>query len=303
MTRKRFTREKAVKWTGTFFYKLLLYIVVFGLAFMILYPYLVKIITSIMSIDDFVDPTVSFIPRRPTLSTWQRSIREFNVPLAYMNSLMLSGSAALLQTVVCSLAGYGFARFKFPGNRLLFILTIFTMLVPFSTVMLPYFMNFRYFNLIFTQVNLIDSMWPILILSLFGLGIKNGLYIYFMRQFFRGLPAELEEAAFIDGSGYFRTFFRVMVPNALPSMFSVFLFSFCWSWTDTTYTSVLFNTRHDVVRAALNVLAHMPWMVDAAIISNMRNISTMLVIFPIILLYIFAQRSFIQGIERSGITS
>jgi len=286
-----------------FVYLSFIYIIAFGLAYMILYPYVVKITTSFMTIMDLTDATVMFIPRSITTFSWDMALQYFNLANSYLYSAYTALVIAIIQMVICAFIGYGFARYTFPGKNILFALVIFTMLVPFTTLIIPYFLRFRFFNLPFMQLNLINTIWPSVILASTGLGLKNGLYIYMFRQFFRAMPKELEEAAYIDGAGHFKTFFRIMLPNARASLLTVFLLSFSWQWTDVTFSRVFFSTRPIMANSVFNVLTVQNVLRDSVFISQMRNISTLLVILPIAILFFLLQRYFIQGIERSGITS
>ena len=141
------------------------------------------------------------------------------------------------------MVGYGLARFRFPGSGLIFAMAIFTLIVPPQLVVVPMYLNFRFFNLAGllgeNTFNLIGTYWPFILMSLTATGFRNGLYIFIMRQFFRGLPRELEEAAYIDGAGMFRTFFRVMLPGSVPGLIVAFLFSFVWQWNDYLYVTTL----------------------------------------------------------------
>ena len=144
-------------------------------------------------------------------------------------------------------------------------------------------------------------------MSLCGLGFKNGLYIFMMRQFFRGVPDELEESAYIDGSGVFRTFIQIILPLSVPMMITVFLFAFSWQWTDDFYTT-LFITNKKLIKL-------MPDMVDIPKVletnyagqnmyySAIRNTCGLVIIFPLVIMYLFCQRYLVQGIERSGLTA
>ena len=301
--KKPWTQDRVERTFNRTLYLMLLYIIVGGLSFVILYPYFVKIVTSFMMPVDLLDPTVQFIPRNPTTLIWQWTMSGMDLMVSYSTSFYIAGVTAVIQVLVSALVGYGFARFKFPGRNIIFILTIFTMLVPFTTVMLPYFLMFRFFNLHFVNINLINTIWPNVILSLTGLGLKNGLYIFLFRQYFRGVPRELEEAAHIDGAGHLKTFFLVMLPNAKVCMLTVFLFSFCWQWTDITYATIFFPTHPTVVNASLNVWRGVLHHHEVSLSSLMRNTGTLLVIIPLAVIYLSLQRFFIQGIERSGITS
>jgi len=251
-----------------FFTKLLVYLFKFifllGISYVILFPFYSKIASSFMSPEDFVDVTVRLIPRRPTLDTYSAIIRDNQYFTAMFNTLILAGACAVIQTFVCCVIGYGFAKFKFKFNSLLFLLVIFTMVVPHSTLQLSMFMKFRYFDIGFgsygiinflgggivdsislidkTSLNLTNTYWPLLILSATGLAFKNGLYIFMLRQFFKGVPDELEESAYLDGSGVFRTFIQIILPLSVPMLITVFMFSFSWQWTDNFYCDVFFSS-------------------------------------------------------------
>jgi len=299
--RKRRSKDYFNKKIKRVLYLSLIYIILFGLAFMILYPYFTKLVTSFMSVEDLVDPLVMFVPRNPSLFVWRLTSQYMNLTTAYFNSFMLSLSTATIQMIVCGFIGYGFARFKFPGRSILFFFVIFTMMVPFTTVMLPYFLRFRFFNLIGLQLNLINTFWPFIILSATGMGLRNGLFVFVYRQYFRNMPKELQEAAYIDGAGPYKTFFLVMLPNAKASMLTVFLFAFCWQWTDINFTSVLSNGMDIVANIAprFQLTGHQ----HPIFISQTRNVGILITIAPIALVYFIMQRFFIEGIERSGITS
>ncbi len=156
------------------------------------------------------------------------------------------------------------------------------------------------------SMNLTNTFAPMIILSLTGLGFKNGLYIFMLRQFFRGIPDSLEESAYIDGSGDFRTFIQIILPMSVPMMITVFLFSFCWQWTDTFYTN-LFFTKTDFVLLSQIVKIPKSLVLDYAGASlyqtAVRNTCGIMIILPLVIMYVFLQRYLVEGIERSGLTA
>jgi len=294
-----------------------------GVCYVILFPFYSKISSSFMSPEDFVDVTVRLVPKYPTLDTYTAIITENGYLKALLNTFILAGSCAVLQTFVCSLVGYGFAKFKFKFNKILFMLVVFTMIVPHSTLQLSMFMEFRYFDILgimnllgggvvdwirlfdTTSFNLINTYWPLWILSATALAFKNGLYIFMLRQFFSGIPDELEESAAVDGAGVLRTFLTIVLPNAVPMMITVFMFAFSWQWTDNFYTDLFYTTSGptlmpDIVTVPLS-------LVTSSAASNMvttavYNTCGILILAPLLIMYIFLQKYIIQGIERSGIT-
>lgn len=299
--------------------KIFMYVFLIGISYIILYPFITKISASFMSNSDFTDVTVKLIPKNPTLDTYRYIIIENDYFEALINTAMLSISTALIQTLVTAFIGYGLAKFKFKGKSLVFAFVILSLVVPHKTLQLSMFTKFRYFdiygireffsNILFgeyTPLKLIDTVWPLLILSIFGLAFKNGLYIFIFRQFYKGVPDELEEAAYVDGSGIFKTYFRIILPLTIPMMTTIFMFAFSWQWTDKYYNNLFFisgDAPHFLpaivkVPDSLSSLASSSAPLQE---SAVLNTAGLLVILPLFIIFLFAQKSLVQGIERSGI--
>ena len=294
-----------------------------GLAFVVLSPFFYRIAESFMSPEDFVDVTVRLIPKHFTLQTYKAVIIENGYFQAFKNTLFLSLTCAILQTLSCCLVGYGLAKFKFRGNKLVFFLVILTMVIPHFSMQFSFSLNFTYFGEGFfgflhaihlvpdklaNGVNLMNTYWPMMLLSITSLALKNGLYIFLFRQFFRGVPDELEESAYIDGSGIFRTFVQIILPLSVPMMITVFLFSFCWQWTDALYTEKMFMPSADVsllmkLREKIPMSLDIDFAAQDAYKTAIRGTNGILIILPLIILYAFCQKFLVQGIERSGLTA
>ena len=244
-----------------------------------------------MSVNDLTDSTVMFIPREGSTYFIKRAVYSMNFFPALLQTAVLSLLVAVAQLFISCVVGYGFARFKFKGKNVLFFLVILTLIVPAETIIIPLYNRF-------TTMGMIDTIWPVVILSICGLGLKNGLYIYLMQQFFRGLPKELEQSAYIDGAGPLRAFWSIMLPNASNMMITVFLFSFTWQWTDTTYNAMLCPNLNILANVVTSVASGVEDKIQAAAI---EDTATLLVILPLLIVFLFAQRYFIQSIERSGL--
>ncbi len=301
-------------------YKIFRFVLLIGISYIIIYPFLTKISASFFSQADFVDSTVKLIPRHPTLDTYKAIIIDNDYFPRLLNTALLSVSTAVIQTLITAIIGYGFAKFKFKGRGLMFALVVLTMVVPNRTLMLSMFMKFKYFDIYgiyaglnhifhFTakatpSIDMINSFWPLLLLSLTGLGFKNGLYIFIFRQFYKGVPDELEEAAYVDGSGIFKTYFRIILPLTIPMMVTIFMFAFSWQWTDTYYSSLFFTSTGPKL---LNGLIEVPATMNTAFAaeelykSAIMNTAGLLVILPLFIIFLFAQNALVEGIERSGI--
>ena len=235
------------------------FILMLGISFVIIYPFIARIAGSFMTYEDVIDSTVAIIPKNPTIEIYKAIIAENHYFEALLNTVLLSLIVAIIQTLISCCIGYGVAKFKFKGNKIVMALVIFTMIVPHNALSLSMKMHFAQFDLfnVITWGNkglfqlilghtlsLTNTFVPYIIMSIGGLAFKNGLYIYLMRQFFKGVPDELEESAYVDGSGVFRTFFQIIIPLSVPMMITIFLFSFSWQWTDEFYVGVFRSTRY-----------------------------------------------------------
>lgn len=285
----------------------------FALAFMILYPVIFKLSESLKSTADSIDPTVFVIPKHPTLSHYRDVLRYVDFGRTFLNSFFLTLACSIIQTGSCTLIAYGLARFDYPGKKLVFGCVMATFIIPIQTILLPLFFQFKYFSLsnIFSisvqnsGISLTDSFWPFLIMSLTALGLKNGLYIFMLIQYFRNVPGVLEEAAYIDGCGPFATFRKIMLPPALPILVTVFLFAFVWQWNDNIYPSYFASTWDIFGSVMLNVGSKVAGALgqnyNTSLMVTYNSCAIILQIIPLIIIYVFCQRFFVQSIERSGI--
>ena len=292
------------------------FLILFGLAFVIMQPMLYMISTAIRPQSEMSDPSVMWIPKTVTLGNLQDVWAATNYPALIGNTLLVNIICSVLQVVTCSITGYGFARFKFKGKSLMFGIVIMQIIVPVQIILIPQFMQFRYFDIfgIFNAItgsplNLTDSPWALYLQAFFCNGIRAGLFIFLFRQFFRGLPKELEDAAYLDGCGPFQTFVRIMVPNARTSFLTVFIFSVVWYWNDS-YVSGMFYTKSNTVALAIqNMFNTISTWLNGGIPQGTAadylvwiEAGCLLSLIPILIMYIFLQKYFVEGLERSGIT-
>ncbi len=285
------------------------FLILFGLGFVILYPLIYMISCTFRERGDMNDPTVLWIPRNFTLNVLRETIDAMGFPKTLFTTLFLNVGCAMVQVISCAVTGYGFARFKFRGQKLLFLVVIMMILVPPQIIALPLYSQFRNFGIGDFTVNLIDTAFTMYLPALTANGIRAGLMILIFRQFFKGLPKELEDAAYIDGCGPFRTFVQIMIPNASAAFLTVFLFSVVWYWndyyvcasyfTDTRTISLMLRNLDtelkqrlfDNVSADISPREQIVWKEAGCLIS----------ITPLLILYVCLQKYFIEGIERSGI--
>ena len=339
------------KFMSSFFLKkvvwyLFRFILLVGISYIVLYPFFSKVMGSFMSREDFIDATVILIPKHWTLEIYKSIFTELNYMTRFLNTLILSGSTAVLQTFTCATIAYGLAKFKFKGGKYIFLAVILTMVIPHNTLRIAMYQHFNKFDLlgifkllaggglhfgdlsitggIFDKINIVsadstiwkasgltlsNTFWPLVIMSVTGLAFKNGLYIFLLRQFFTGVPNELEESAYMDGSGPIKTFIKVIIPLSVPMLITVFLFAFSWQWTDEFYAGGVFMTSQDGVELFSKMYPLIPKSLDTAYEgktiyeSAIRNTSFIMIIAPLVIMYVFCQNFLVQGIERSGLTA
>lgn len=292
------------------------FLILFGLCFVILYPLIFMLSTAFRPAEQMNDPSVVWLPKSLTLSNIEQVWGVMNFDTTVLNTIFLNLVASVLQVVTCSITGYGFARFKFKGKGLLFAIVVLMIIVPPQITTIPLYLQYAYFDLFGLipllnggeSISLINSGLTMYLPALFANGLRAGLFIFIFRQFFRGLPKELEDAAYLDGCGPLKTYLKVMVPNAKTSFLTVFLFSVVWYWNDF-YVSSSFFTKNDTVALMLKNLDSnlQQQLFDGQSVSVRQIIvwleaGCVLSITPLLVMYIFLQRYFIEGIERSGIT-
>ncbi|MCA0755070.1 carbohydrate ABC transporter permease [Paenibacillus sp. N4] len=290
-------------------------VLIAGLSFLILYPILQKVSTAIKDKEDLYSPIVVWIPIHFTWDNFKQAIKIMDYWETLVNTFALSISTTILTAITCALAGYGFARLKFKGSNLLFAGVILTILVPPSTILIPLYLNLKDFTLMGLiplltgkSANLLNTYWPFILTALTANSLKAGLYIFIFRQFFRGIPKEVEEAAYIDGAGVGRTFSRIMLPNAIPAIITVLLFSFVWQWNDSFFTTTYLSSGK-VMSVQLSALPYNlnslvsggSSQADPFYLSMVQDTGILLAILPLIIIYFFVQRYFVEGIERTGI--
>ena len=288
-----------------------------GLAFVILYPFLYMVSMSFRPLDQMADPSVVWIPKSLTLDNLKRAIGYMDFRTTAVNTAIITVCATALQMISASLAGYGMSRFRFKGRGLLFALLIATIIMPPQNIIIPMYRQYQNFDFFWIgrllaplnggeslTVSLIDTPWSMILPSIFASGIRSGLVIYIFMQFFKGMPKELEDAAYVDGCGSLRTFAKIIMPNMTPALVTVFIFLLVWYWTDYFYSSML--NPQTSLSAALNgigtQIAYDTKTSNPLEIQAVTQSGCLLFILPLLIVYLFLQRLFVQSVERSGIT-
>jgi multiple sugar transport system permease protein len=270
-----------------------------------------------MGEQDMYDSTIRLLPRHVTLDNY-RIVADLTIlPTSMINTAWISLLMSLCQVVSTTLVAYGFARFEFPLKKFWFACVVLLIIIPPQTIQTSLFLYFSHFDIFGiikaikgSEINLRGSLWPYTMMGLTCMGLKNGLYIYMMRQYFRSVPVSLEEAAYVDGCGTMHTFLKIMLPDAVPTIASCFLFSFVWQWTDLFYTRN-FLTGYTVYSRELSAMvskmgkyfsqsATETVTVPLGRQMQLIGIGVFVCCVPLIILYCFTQKTFVQSLVMTG---
>lgn len=309
-----------IKTTKVIISNIIRYLFFMSFGFVILYPFIYMIVGSFKSSIDNLDPMVNWVPTGLDFSNYTNAIKVLDFWNSLKNTVVYGIVAALLEFCSCSIAAYGLARFKTPGRKILYILLILNILVPTMMIITPSYLNFSYADVFGIlkgisslvgqelRPNLTEGVGIFWIPSIFGVGLKGGLFIYIFSQFYKGLPKELEEAAWIDGAGPVKTFVSIVVPSSGSAAITVLLFSVVWHWNDY-YLSQMYASTTPTLSVALrnltadtvsNVLGTGTAQANMSL-SGIILAGSALIILPLVIFYILIQRKFISSIATSGI--
>jgi multiple sugar transport system permease protein len=254
-----------------------------GLAFMA--PFLWLISTSLKTNDQIVQAEPAWIPRPATL---QNYLNAFNtVPLLEYGKNTLIVTLFSVFGALCSntLVAYGFSRLQWRSREFFFILTLATLMLPFQVTMVPLF-------IMFSRLHWTNTYLPLIVPCFFG----NAFYIFLLRQFFLGIPRELSEAARMEGASELQILWHIILPLAKPALFTVALFQFLFSWNDFLGPLIYLNDQSKFTLAL--GLANMQSAIGLSDF-GMIMAAAVVTVAPVIFLFIFAQRYFIEGIVRA----
>ena len=299
---------------------IILALIIFGLSYLFLFPLFYLISTAFQSAESLLDPSVVWLPRSFSLD----NIKETFSIMDFGNSAFLTARITVLSTLAslisCSLVGYGMARYKVPEGKFVFALVILTIILPPQATLISSYLNFRFFDFggvlgilepitRFSSINLLNTEWTFVLPAIFANGLRSGLFIFLFKQFFSGLPKEIEEAAKIDGCGAFKTYWKIMLPMARPAIVTVLLFSAVWHWNDLYTSSMYFIEGTQPVMptldALLNIMAQEGLMESMSASQDYLRVyiasGALLAILPPLIIYLIFQRLFTESIAKTGI--
>lgn len=291
-----------MKFTDGFFYKVAIYLMLVGLGYIYLYPMMYMISNSFMTMSDIINVSVNWIPSKFTLENYKLVWDAIDYPNALLDAIILAGFPALSATFSSALIGYGFAKYDFPFKKLLMGLMILTFIIPPQITMLP---TFR----MFSNYGLLGSIKTFIYPAILGQGLNGAIYILIFYSFFRMIPQSLMESAQIDGAGPIKIFIKIAIPLAVPAIIIVFLFSFVWYYNET-YLAGLFLRGSDMLTLPLRVQAFISNYTSIypegsrarELMQSAKLAGNILTILPLLILFFFTQRHFVEAIDRTGIT-
>lgn len=291
---------------------IVVYVLLITIAFIYLYPVLHMFSRSLMSKTDLLDSSAKWIPSSVTMQNYKDAI----ATLDYWNSLLKNIQIAVIPTIcqvfICSMVGYGFARYKFPGKTFWMGILILSFLLPTQTIDMPNYLLFQ--NLKMTD----GTVKPFVVLALLGQGFKSVLCILIFFNFHRQVPKSLIEAAEIDGAGHIKAYFRIAIPLSMAAIVCVTLFSLVWYWNETYLVRSYLgygNTRAEGLTTLMIELQKFEDSYNVTFDSRASGVTstnklndaikmagTMLTIAPLLLLYLVLQKQFVESIDNAGIT-
>lgn len=292
--------------------KIVIYILLIGISFIFLYPLLSMFAKSLMMLEDLVNTSVSWIPREVTFANYTNAFQWMNFFNALLDSLQVSILPTVATVLSSSLIGFGFARFKFPLKKLLMGIMIALFLIPSVLTYIPTTVLYKDLKILGIELNLMDSIKAFWVPAIFGNGIRQTIFILIFYQFFRIIPDELFEAAEVDGSNVFRTFITIAIPLAAPAFLICSLYSFVWYWNETALARLYFGSNYTTLPMALDSFIatyssmYAQGNVSMDSVNSIYNIGvqyamTLISIVPLLIVYLIAQKWFVEGVDRSGI--
>lgn len=261
----------------------MLYVVLIGGAILTVLPLLWMLVEALRPDNEMYQ--TNWIPSHLAWDNFITGLTVLPFGRFFLNSAIIAISNVFLQTASSTLVAYGFARFRFRGRSLLFSILIATLMIPSYVTLIPVYVEF-------SKLGWINTFLPLIVPGAFG----NAFYIFLMRQFFAAIPREMDEAAKVDGCGPFATLWRILLPQSVPALVTVMIFTFLDAWNDFLSPLIYLNSQSNyTVAVGLQYFVGQyssQW--------NQMMAVSLVVLLPCLLLFFFAQKVFIQGIVVSG---
>ena len=287
-----------------------------AVGYIVMYPILYMLAHAFIDPSEALDPSILWLPKTLSSENFARAFEVLEYPRAFMCSFLVLIIPALIEVFTCAVAAYGFSRFNFKGKGIFFAIVILTMIIPPQSMLASMFLNYSHLDffgilgaiskLAGTDLrpSIIDTPLVFWLPAIFGVGIRSGLFIFIYRQFFNGLPKELEEAAYIDGAGPFKTFLKIVLPSSGAAIICVLLFSIIWYWNEYDQSAMFMSDNFPlpimIVFFGSNTVK-LVGQYNTMATQNFAMAGSLLFILPVLVFYLIIQRKFVQSISRVGI--
>ena len=311
LTKRQVRRRKIKKFffgsvdSSGFLSKLFLYVILIGISFIFLYPVLKMTVTSFMSLEDLIDPTVNWVPSVIMLENYTKAAQVLNFKNSLWDSILVSLVPTIFSVLSSALIGYGFSQYEFPGKKIWFAAVVLVFLVPTILLNIPTYV-------LYNSLGILKSLKAYMYPAMLGFGLRQPVFIFIFYQFFNGIPHELSEAAEVDGANAFQTFIKIAVPLAIPAFIITTLYSFVWYWNETNLAISYFQGEYTTLQIAVSQFENMYRELfpggnvgmdsaSQAFNEGVLFAGTMLSILPLLVLYAFTQKWFVESADRAGI--
>lgn len=315
------SRYKKMRKMESMFVALLRLLILLAIGYVVLYPLMYMVTTAFRTGESFYDPTITWITTKVTMSNFSYALEAMNYFSSLKNSIIYGIIPALLQLASCSLVAYGLARFEFREKKLLIGILFVTIILPAQATMLPTYINYSHLDFLGIleaigsvigrdiRPNLLNTPFAFYLPAFFGVGLRSGIIIFIYMQFFKGFPKELEEAAWIDGCGPFRTFTSIVIPSSTVVIFTNMIFSIIWHWNDFYNAALLLKDRsHFTLAVSLGEIKNtleglrFIWTAENPSTAAIIMAACTLYVLPLLIMYVCLQKRFVKSIDRVGIT-
>ena len=290
----RFKRKLGDSAVNIFVYTLLILFV-----FVFVYPFLSMFVRSLQLDADIRNINRTWVLTGLNIENYRLAISGLSYFSTLARNILLVGLATIGALFSCSLAGYGLARFKFPGRNLVFAVVLFSIMMPDVLLMMP-------LTIQYLRWGWMGGMQTIIVPSFLGFGLRGGLFIYIFRQFFVNLPASYEESARLEGCSALGVFYRVMLPISKTSILVVATLSIVWHWNDFVRARAFLSDANATLTERLHALpSYLFWATSATgeTVSPVQLAAAALVVLPILVVFAVIQKQFMAGVEFTGLAN
>jgi multiple sugar transport system permease protein len=269
--------------------RIVVYVLLFFVSLLFFIPFFWSVTTSLKTLPESVG--FDLLPDNPSLRAYREALTTYDFKSYFLNSVFLATGVTIFNLFLSSLGGYAFARLRFPGREVLFFLVLGTLMIPNELRLVPVFQMLIDFPVVHKQ--LLGTYQGYFIINL-----VTATSLFLMRQYFLTIPRDYEEAAKLDGAGYFKTYWRVMLPLAGPALAAVTILTFQGTWNDFFWPLIIFLGDESKYTLPLGIFqfrtqfyTQWPELMAASVIA----------IIPIALIYVFFQRYFVAGVTAAGV--